>query len=143
MMRNFEADANKFLSLLPSGILQPKRFDDNNEIYFQWKTDNFNLTVLINGDNTISFTANTLSPDLHFSGDNILIKDSFRIIQTFYHHLVDDSLKCDLCSIELGEDFYHFSGNVNGKFSNHIHVCFDCFTLNKLQGKLLNVHSTF
>ena len=41
-----------------------------------------------------------------------------------------DMLTCDVCGTEIIDyehDLYHFSGILNGKTCNHIHVCKQCF----------------
>ena len=42
---------------------------------------------------------------------------------------MDDVLFCDVCNKEITDYdlLYHFSGMFNNTFSNHIHVCPDCY----------------
>ena len=42
---------------------------------------------------------------------------------------MDDVLICDVCNKEITDyrSMYHFSGMINNTFSNHIHVCTDCY----------------
>ena len=41
-----------------------------------------------------------------------------------------DSIPCDVCGkaiVDYEHDLYHFSGMLNDKSCNHIHVCKTCF----------------
>jgi hypothetical protein len=51
-------------------------------------------------------------------------------------------IDCDLCTKENLEDddYYHFSGTINGEFSNHIHVCTDCLMKYKLDNKFIDIN---
>lgn len=47
----------------------------------------------------------------------------------------DIDFHCDLCNTvieDFKKDLYHYSGILNGKFNNHIHVCNSCHLLKKL-----------
>ena len=52
-------------------------------------------------------------------------------------------LNCDLCGIEIKdyEDVNHFTGTVDGKFSNHIHVCSACLVSYDLERNFIDVIS--
>ena len=70
-----------------------------------------------------------------------LIGTSFAWVLVHINKNKGVTLDCDICHKELHDDFFHFSGYLNGNKSNHIHVCSPCVVELNLHESMVNLSS--
>ncbi len=57
---------------------------------------------------------------------------------------MQEEFNCDMCHTSIDyetDNFYHFSGKLNGKVCNHIHLCDACVVTNRFDKHFIDVKS--